>query len=301
MRKQINQFTAALRPACVYLIVIALTACGGSSGLQKEDPRDTIGSVISATVNSAQTGAVYPIYIYLPASYASGTATYPVIYATDGDAAFPPEGRFANFRKILQRRGIDAILVGIGGTTRRSKDYVLPGAAAYHEFLTLELIPFVESHFRADPKRRILSGLSLGGLFVVTSLFFEAPKTLFFSYYLSADGSVFLPSFIAQEQKFSSSIGTKSIPATLILARAAPSNKVQPFSTAATGAKSIAATASLSRGLSEATNGSEVDSLYRRMVDRHYVDLILIETNFSTDHVGTDNPSFEDAMARIFK
>ena len=33
---------------------------------------------------------------------------------------------------------------------------------------------------------------------------------------------------------------------------------------------------------------------------RHYADLVLIET-VATDHVGTDNPSFEDAMAKIFK
>jgi hypothetical protein len=44
-----------------------------------------------------------------------------------------------------------------------------------------------------------------------------------------------------------------------------------------------------------------VDSLYRRMLERHYVDLILIETHFATDHIGTDNPSFEDAVVRIFK
>jgi predicted alpha/beta superfamily hydrolase len=257
--------------------------------------------VTSATVNSTQTGYIYTLYIYLPASYGSGMATYPVIYATDGDTAFPPEGRFVNFKKILQRRGIDAILVGIGGTQRRNKDYVLPGAKAYHEFIRQELIPFIESHFRADPKQRILSGLSLGGSFVVTSLFLEAPNTLF-SHYISAEGSFFLPSFVAQEQKFSSTIGTKSIPATLILARGSVSNKVQQqqFSSAI-GTKSMPAIANLARGFSEATNSAEVDSLYRRMVSRHYVDLILIETHFATDHVGTDNPSFEDAVVRIFK
>ena len=57
---------------------------------------------------------------------------------------------------------------------------------AYHEFITQELIPFIDTHFRADPKRRILSGMSLGGAFVVTSLFLEAPDTLYFSDYISA-------------------------------------------------------------------------------------------------------------------
>jgi predicted alpha/beta superfamily hydrolase len=300
MRKQVHRFARALQMACVCLIFAALAAYAGGTKPQKV-AEDTMVSVTLATVNSVQTGAVYKLYIYLPASYEVGTATYPVIYATDGDAAFPPEGRFVNFTKILQRRRIDAILVGIGGTERRKKDYVLPGAKAYHEFITQELIPFIESHFRADPKRRILSGVSLGGSFVVTSLFLEAPDTLF-SHYISAEGSFFQPSFIAQEHKFSSTIGSKSIPATLILARGSVSNQVQEqqFSSAI-GTKSNLAMANLARAYNEATNSAEVDSLYRRMVSRHYVDLILIESSFATDHIGTDNPSFEAAVVRIFK
>jgi predicted alpha/beta superfamily hydrolase len=298
MRKQVHRFATALQMACVCLIFAALAAYAGGTKAQK-GTEDT--NVTLATVNSVRTGAVYKLYIYLPASYEMGTATYPVIYATDGDAGFPPEGRFVNFTRILQRRGIDAMLVGIGGTERRKKDYVLPGAKAYHEFIAQEVIPFVESHFRADPKRRILSGVSLGGSFVVTSLFLEAPNTLF-SHYISAEGSFFQPSFVAQERKFSSTIGSKSIPATLILARGSVSNDVQQqqFSDAI-GTKSNLAMANLARDFSEATNSAEVDSLYRRMLSRHYADLILIESSFATDHIGTDNPSFEDAMVRIFE
>jgi predicted alpha/beta superfamily hydrolase len=299
MRKRARRFSATLQAACVCLIVVASTGCGGP-GVQK-DPADAIGSVHSVTINSLQTGAAYPLYIYVPESYASGTATYPVIYATDGDAGFPPEGRFANFRKILQRHGIDAILVGIGGTTRRNKDYLLPGARAYHEFLTQELIPFVESHLRTDPKRRILSGVSFGGVFVVTSLFLEAPDTLYFSHYISAEGSFFVPSFVVQERDFTRTIGTKSIPATLILARGAESNKVQPEQFAIGGAKGMPGLTNLSLVSSDFTNHSEVDAFYRRMTSRHYADLVLIESSFSTNHIGTDNPSFEDAMVRIFE
>ena len=178
MRRPAHRFARAFQMACVCLIITASATCAGATKAQNVT-QDTIASVTLATINSAQTGAVYKLYIYLPASYEMGTATYPVIYATDGDAGFPPEGRFVNFTRILQRRGVDAILVGIGGTERRKKDYVLPGAKAYHEFIAQEVIPFVESHFRADPKRRILSGVSLGGSFVVTSLFLEAPNTLF--------------------------------------------------------------------------------------------------------------------------
>lgn len=299
MRRQPRRISVALEFACICLIVAGLAACA-SDRKHQEVAEGTTGSVTLASIDSAQTGAVYGLSIYLPASYATGTTTYPVIYATDGDAAFPPEGRFVNLAKVLQRRHIDCILVGIGGTERRKKDFLLPGAKAYHAFLTQELIPFVESHFRADPKRRILSGLSFGGVFVVTALFLEAPDTLFFSHYISAEGSFFLPAFVTLERTVSSTIGNKSLPATLILARGSAGNRGSPQPFSATGGKGNFAIAGLANELGEFSNSDVVNSLYRRMVSRHYADLILIETSFATDHAGTDVPSFEDAMARIF-
>lgn len=151
MNRRSNLLTQTLHGAIVAVIIAVLSACGGGAD---GAPAETVGSVTTADVASARTGYTYRLDIYLPASYSSGNATYPVIYATDGDALYPPEGRFTNFKKILQRRGTDAILIGIGGTAVRATDYVLPGASAYHAFITQELIPFAESRFRADPKRR---------------------------------------------------------------------------------------------------------------------------------------------------
>ncbi len=301
MREQSDRIASTLRRGCVLWVVAALIACGGRSNVRNSAQQE-VGSVTLASIDSVQTGATYPIFVYLPASYESGTATFPAIYATDGDASFPPENRFVNFARILQRRHIDAILVGIGGTARRERDYLLPGAVAYHEFLTQELIPFVESHFRADPKRRILSGVSFGGSFVVTALFLEAPKKLFFSHFISAEGSFWQHSFLAQEQEFTTTIGTKSIPATLILARGAPGQAQYLQFPSTGGYKSMAGVSDLSRGFNpDRTNDVEVNAFYRRMRDRHYDGLTLIESDFNTDHIATDNPSFDDAMARIFK
>jgi predicted alpha/beta superfamily hydrolase len=298
-RKALN--ASRIRSACLLLGSAVLAACSGNSDVRKV-PDSTTGRPSSLVINSAQTGAAYPLGIYVPPSYARGTRTYPVIYVTDGDAGFPPDGRFMNFERILERRGIDAILVGIGGTARRKKDYLLPGAVAYHAFITQELIPFVEANFRADPKRRILSGISFGGSFVVTCLFLEAQKTLYFSYFISADGSFWQPSFLAQEQQFSSAIGSQSIPATLILARAAPGSAQEPqFFGSSANKLNYGAAAMASDYTNQRTNSAEVKSLYERMADRHYTDLVLIETHFATGHIGTDNPSFEDAMERIFK
>jgi hypothetical protein len=300
MHEQISTFARSLCKACAHLAFLTFVACAGVAK-PEPDADKTISSVSVARVTSAKTGAIYPLYIYLPPSYASAAATYPVIYATDGDASFPPDGRFMNLAKILQRRRIEAVLVGIGGTRRRSKDFVLPGAGPYHEFITQELVPYIESRIRADPKRRILCGLSLGGEFVVTALFLEAPDALYFSHFISAEGSFFLHSFLAQEKQFSESIGSRSIPATLILARGYVIGKAQqqPFSTGV-GTRDMATVVNLANVYSEATISAAVHALYERMTNRHYVDLRLIETKFATDHGGTDRPSFEDAMDRIF-
>ena len=44
-------------------------------------------------------------------------------------------------------------------------------AASFHNFIKDELIPFIESQYRADPKHRILLGHSYGGLFGLFGLF----------------------------------------------------------------------------------------------------------------------------------
>lgn len=293
-----QKIRASIKLASVFFLLIALGACAKDRNIRETA---AIGKSMFATIQSAQTRYTYPIYIYLPPSYEDAAKTFPVIYATDGDASFPPNGRFANFRNILQRRGIEAILVGIGGTERRRKDFVLPGAVAYHAFIAEELIPFVESHFRADPHRRILSGISLGGSFVVTSLFLEAPDAPLFSHYISAEGSFFQASFAAQEQTFYRTIGSKSVDATLILARGAVTHApLQQQFSAAMANKSGPAITNLARDFNEETNSPEVEAFYRRMLNHHANGLALIATRFSTDHIGTDNPSFEDAIVKIF-
>jgi hypothetical protein len=294
-----KRFREFINGAVACLISAAVSACANDKTLRESA---AIGKSMVATIESTHVNYTYPIYIYLPPSYSDGANTYPVVYATDGDTSFPPDGRFANFRNILQRRGIDAILVAIGGTERRRKDYVLPAAIAYHEFIAQELIPFIESHFRADPKRRVLSGISLDGSFVVTELFLEAPDATLFSHYISAEGSFFQPSFMAQEHKFYGAIGSTPVNATLILARGAVINSpLQQQFSSAMASKSGPAIANLARSLGEETNSSDVETFYRRLLNHHLTGLTLIETKFGTDHVGTDNPSFDDAVVKIFK
>jgi enterochelin esterase-like enzyme len=257
---------------CALLVLLPLSGCGGGGDGASAQP---VGRVLSASVISSHTGYAYNIDIYLPASFDTGSASYPTICVLDGDSRFVgTDTRFTNFKSILQRRGTNAILIGIGGTERRQTDYNFPGAYAYHDFIALELIPYVESRFRSDPNKRMLSGLSTSGTFAATALFIEAPNQLVFSYFLSAEGAFWQQLSLVQdlEQQMFVALAGKSLPVTLILAR---STGVGP------------------------TNTTYVHDLYERMAARHYVGLTLLETAFPYSHAEMDDPSFEDAIARL--
>jgi enterochelin esterase-like enzyme len=212
----------------------------------------------------------------VPASYDTGTTAYPVIYAMDGDAVFNPPGtRFDNFRQTLDAHATQAVMVGIGGTSRREQDYLLPGARSYHDFLTQELVPFIEAKYRADVKKRMLTGLSLSGSMAGVALMLEgASGSLTFSYFLSFEGS-----FDSQtdenndlEQQMFDALAGKPLPATLMLTRCDNPQEC---------------------------NFGNVDDMYKRLLARAYPQFVVTETTYSTIHVATDIPSFADAVAKL--
>lgn len=261
------------------VLIASFSGCGGGGGGDTAVPPTAVqpsGRVVSLSVPSQKVGYTYNVDVYLPASYDSGSAQYPVIYALDGDSRFDGVNtRFDNFREILRSKGIDAMLIGIGGTVRRQTDYNFPGATAFHDFLTLELIPVVDARFRTVPGKRILSGISTSANLAATALFLEAPTQLMFSHFISAEGAFWQQTdtvYTLEEQMFNATKG-KEILATLILV-------------SATG--------------SPPTNATYVQDLFVRMDGRHYAGLKLLATSFPTAHAAVDNPSFEDAINKIF-
>ena len=274
-----------------WTLLLGLTACGGGGGgggsgavapfipsaAQPAATPTSTGRTLSDSIKSAQTGATYELSIYLPVSYGSSTKAYPVIYALDGDAVNPPSGRFENLKTILERKGIDAILVGIGGTSRRSTDYTLPGAVPYHDFLTKELVPSIESKYRTDSAKRILTGHSLSGSMTGYVLFMEGARTtLTFSHFFSFDGSYAFQQAEtdALEQRMYDVRKDKTLSATLILARCGDTTQC---------------------------NYQPVDAVYQKLVQRGYAGFEVVEKTYSTSHIAIDLPAFEDAMAMIFK
>jgi len=267
----------------VIALCALLCSCGGGgSGGYSVPAPPTIGRVETLTVASAKTGFTYPVQVYLPAAYdANATARLPVIYAVDGDAQFgystatlSSATRFDALREVLQQRGIAAVLVGIGGTSRRNTDFLEPGAVPYHDFITQELVPRIDEQYRTSA-RRILSGLSYGGTFTFLAFTFEAPlgaAATFKDFWSietaqpNGDGPVLL----SDEQALALKVQGKNVPLTLFLVGATTAN------------------------------GPYVQTIYNQMVGHSYLDLNLQFELLGTTHVGADIPAFGDALTRFF-
>jgi enterochelin esterase-like enzyme len=275
---------------CIWMLVVvaALAGCGGGgsdSPGPESNPDASGGQVIQSSMRSSAVEFTYPIEVFLPQSYAADSALLPVIYVTESDAPYGAGGsgsvsagvsRFETFKRVVQRRGSRVILVGIGGTARRNADFLLPTARNYLNFMTNELAPQIERQYRADSKRRALSGLSHGGYFVIAALVLQATGgTLAFSHDLSTDSSMgehpTPAAFLEFEKQLDAA--ARPVPATLLLAGAAPNGT---------------------------TNGLMVKALYDQMASHAHPGLVLHHASFETTHVGADVPAFEEALARYF-
>lgn len=138
------------------------------------------------SLRSTANNHLYHIYVRLPEGYEQRpNERFPVVYLLDGDSAFPlfaPQHLFMTYDDKIP----EAIVVGIAygsfakPINRRHIDFMPPakgvvaadaGAVSFHDFLERELLPRVESRFRADSARRILVGQSRGGAMVLYSAF----------------------------------------------------------------------------------------------------------------------------------
>lgn len=171
----------------------AAQAVGG--GLPEGQPV-VVPNASRHVVHASQTGHAYRIHVARPYGEAP-PGGYPVIYLLDANAMFLSMAEAVR----LQTRppyGFDpAIVVGIGyeteeafATKERYRDYTPPadpallpkrpggpawdeigGFAAFLAFIEDELKPMIEAELPIDRTRQTIFGHSLGGLFVLQTLF----------------------------------------------------------------------------------------------------------------------------------
>ncbi len=138
------------------------------------------------TLPRSANGRDYVLYVSLPSSYATNPERrYPVIYACDGYWDFPLLN--AELGNLSYDGAVpECILVGMayGGTNPnvgalRQIDLTpwmpaAPDKGHAAEFLSViesQIIPYVETQYRADSSYRVLTGSSYGGIFTVFALF----------------------------------------------------------------------------------------------------------------------------------
>jgi hypothetical protein len=155
------------------------------------------------TLKSAATGRDNDLYIHLPSNYSRDTAKkYPVLYILDGQWDFKLMDSVLG-GLVYDKFVPEMILVGITYSGEnpdydglRAMDYT-PTATPqvkgsgngprFLKFLKSELIPFIETNYRADPSHRELQGSSYAGLFTLYAMFAEPGL---FSAYLAASPAV---------------------------------------------------------------------------------------------------------------
>ena len=124
--------------------------------------------------------------IWLPPSYESSDAAFPVLYVLDAPMtfAFAAQGALiTTFDEAMP----EVLVVGIGEPltsayhwgANRARDYAprpVPDdptsghAAAFFDALQQEIVPLVDGQYRTKPSDRILWGHSLGGAFAIYAL-----------------------------------------------------------------------------------------------------------------------------------
>ncbi|WP_193552131.1 alpha/beta hydrolase [Xanthomonas campestris] len=198
------------------------TPLGGQRGGGK--PYEMVDSEVWDVPDPA-TGRTYQVFVALPRGYADNPQRhYPVLYATDGDYAFPLVKQIA---RRLNGEGPaieDFILVGLSYAVgdepmpSRRRDYTPtpedgPGAAPvathgksadYIRYLRDRVLPFVANRYRTDEQRRLYLGHSYGGL-LGTQILLSTPD-MFAGYILGSPSYWYGEhAMVAQEKTFAAS------------------------------------------------------------------------------------------------
>src|SRR5436853_327354 len=229
--------TFSLRTSALIIFALLSLAINASAQQSTEAraqafPRVTIPGSEVRSLKSSNTGRSYDLYIHLPAGGAQDKEKkYPVLYVLDGQWDFKLLDSV--YGGLLYDKFVpEMIIVGItyagdnpNYDALRAMDYTPaaesrnPGsgdAPKFLAFLKKELVPFIETNYRADPAHRILMGSSLGGLFTLYAMFTEPT---FFSGYISASPAVPYGDRFAFKQEAEYASKHHELPARLFLDR----------------------------------------------------------------------------------
>ncbi|MCE2593270.1 hypothetical protein K6Y31_00345 [Motilimonas cestriensis] len=255
------------------LLSTVLLGCGGGNGTTVNEGDNALSqkkpqpyNLDSTEIASSITNITYKLDVYVPLDYQAGSAPLPVIYASDG------QWRSNSYKGILENSGVSAVLVAIheGPKGHRNIDYLTPGVYDYYEFLTQELIPFIESEYSVMSANRTLVGHSYGGAMSFYSMLIADPDVAFFNNFVSADPSVADTETLLklEQERFNLS---KTMNSRMILS-----------------------------GAMQGGNGPDVELAYAHMLNRKYEGLNITLIKQNVTHDNSANQTFKDALPLLF-
>jgi enterochelin esterase family protein len=192
------------------------------------------GKVEKVWFSSSVTKTIGRFHIYTPPGYEKLKGPFPVLYLQhgggDNDAAWTTAGK-ANFilDNLLAEGKIKPMLVVMPMGHPAAGFFMEPGVDAdpYYKQLFSEIMPYVESYYKASTKRehKAYAGLSMGGLQALNIALFTPEK---FGYVLPLSTGYFPPQLQTMEEKYSTQLKNPEI------------NKLKLFWIAMGGEKDIA-------------------------------------------------------------
>lgn len=131
-------------------------------------PESRRGTIENRVITSTILGNARDVTIYLPPGYApNGPYTYPLLLMFDRDEYLTTVQVPQLLDAMIGIRALPpliAVLVDVIDHDTRNRE--LPGDPKFQEFIRHELLPKLEAEFRisGDPARRVVAGVSYGGL-----------------------------------------------------------------------------------------------------------------------------------------
>ncbi|MDO1449850.1 alpha/beta hydrolase-fold protein [Rhodocytophaga aerolata] len=200
-RNSLGQWNTPPHHYCMYV-----TAVVDKNAFVEEEDQETAPTL---RMHSAVVNDSFSLFIRLPRGYERNKKkNYPVIYQLDANAYFDQVSYAVGQLSKKGKLAIEPIIVGIGYANAyvmdslRIRDYTFPqvhssqglpmggGGDKFYTYITTELIPYIDTHYRTDTNKRTLMGHSLGGYFTLYSLWRDLNQERLFNAYVAASPSL---------------------------------------------------------------------------------------------------------------
>jgi predicted alpha/beta superfamily hydrolase len=184
------------------LAILCATVSAGAQGPARKYPSVIVDRSELRTIKSAIAGREYDIQVLLPNNFERDTQKkYPLLLVLDGQWDFKLMASVQG-GLFYDKYTPDVLVVGITYpgenpnydalraydlTPVANANNTNGGGAKFLAFIESELLPFLESSYRADPQQRYLQGNSLGGMFTLYAAF---TKPQLFKGYIASSPAV---------------------------------------------------------------------------------------------------------------